>query len=193
VCAGTTRHRSRTRARRGVVRQLRVSICSNAAGASRLERPAGCSRGQRNAGRKYAYSAQTAAPTLVRGTARSLWHDAGDLDDPSPALEFGQHRCEGGSRARSISTRTRACSHKSSLRSAACSVSALPLIATGPRTFREVWVVPILLQKSFRLRSAQHRFVGRVHVARKIQNAVRGRTNVAPRTYSADFCNTICQ
>src|SRR5216683_1072497 len=47
--------------------------------------------------------------------------------------------------------------------------------------------------KVFRLRSAQHRFVGRVHVTRTIQNAVRGRTNVAPRTYPADFCNTICQ
>jgi hypothetical protein len=35
-----------------------------------------------------------------------------------------------------------ACTHKSSLLSAACSVSALPLIATGQRTFREVRKVP---------------------------------------------------
>ena len=41
ACAGTTRHRSHAGARRDVVCQLRVSNCSNAAGAARPERPAG--------------------------------------------------------------------------------------------------------------------------------------------------------
>src|SRR5580692_4972398 len=56
-------------ARRGVVYQLRVSICTNAAGASQPECPAECSRGQRNAGREYSYSTQTEAPTLRRRLA----------------------------------------------------------------------------------------------------------------------------
>src|ERR1700682_1423935 len=71
LCAGTTRHRSRTGARRDVVCQLRVSICSNAAGALGPERPAGGSRGLRNATREYTYLAQTAAPSLVHGRAHS--------------------------------------------------------------------------------------------------------------------------
>jgi hypothetical protein len=62
-----------------------ASSIYTAAGASPPECPAECSP-QATLIENTPIQAKTAAPTPVNGTARSLWRDAGDLDDSGPAL-----------------------------------------------------------------------------------------------------------